>query len=428
MNRRKLLKQITTGAFALPLLGASDIGKHLPQVSEWKGEFSLDKVKDEAFWKKVKKTHYDVSDEFINLENGMFGVQPNMVVDAYCEFIRKVNRDSSGYVRNHFYKEDYQPIMDILSEFSGTEKEEILITRNATEAMNIIINGLPFKAGDEVIFHMQDYPSMIEAFQMLEKTKGIKIKEIEIPYIPKSDAEIVKLYEEAITEKTKCILVTHMIHLTGQIMPVKAISDMAKKKGVDVIVDAAHSFAHVDFKIPDLGCDFVGVNLHKWFSTPLGMGMLYVKKDRIKDLSPLFGDATKPDDSIYKLGHFGTISSPTYLTIPKAVEFNNLVTLPVKEARLRYLQNYWTSEIKNIPNAEMLTPTEPARSCAIATFKLNNMGVEEAAEKLYKGYGIFTVKRNLPGDKLGIRVTPNLYNGTNDLDRLLEGITALSKV
>ena len=427
MKRRTLLKQITTGAMALPLMGASDFEKLTSKSKNWKGQFNLDKIKDEAFWKEFKKEHYDISDEFINLENGQFGVQPKMVVDAYCEFIKKVNRENSGYTRNHFYKEDYKPIMETLAEFSGTGSDEILITRNATEALNILIQGISLKAGDEIILHMQDYPSMIEAFQMLEKTKGIKINKIEIPFIPESDAEIVKLYEDAITDKTKCILVTHMIHLTGQVMPVKAISDMAKKKGIDVIVDAAHSFAHLDFKIPDLGCDFVGVNLHKWFSTPLGMGMMYVKKDRIKDLSPMFGDNTKPNDSIYKLGHFGTISSPTYLTVPIAAEFNNMITLPVKEARLRYLQNYWSKEIENMPNAQMLTPTTPERSCAIATFKLNNIDVNKTIDKLYKEYGVFTVRRDLPGGDAGIRVTPNLYIGTSDIDKLLEGVQQLSK-
>ena len=175
MKRRTLLKQITTGAIALPLMGVSDFEKLTSKTKNWKGKFSLDKVKDEAFWKEFKKEHYDISDEFINLENGQFGVQPKMVVDAYCEFIKKVNRENSGYTRNHFYKEDYKPIMETLAEFSGTGSDEILITRNATEALNILIQGISLKAGDEVILHMQDYPSMIEAFQMLEKTKGIKI-------------------------------------------------------------------------------------------------------------------------------------------------------------------------------------------------------------------------------------------------------------
>ena len=429
MKRRSLLQKLAVGAISLPFIGRS-LDEYLPKenIAEWKGEFDLTKTQDEAFWKAFKKTHYDVSDKWINLENGYFGVQPKMVVDAYVESIKKVNSESSAYARRTFNQQDLGPVMDTLAKFSGAAREELLITRNATEALNILIQGIDFQPGDEVIFSEQDYPSMIEAFEMLEKTKGIIIKRIEVPMIPESDAQLVNLYQAAMTNKTRCILVTHLIHLTGQIMPVKAIADMARPKGVEVIVDAAHSFAHLDFKISDLGCDFVGVNLHKWFSAPIGMGLMYVKKNRIKDLSPMFGDVGQREDNVNKLGHFGTLSFPTLLTVPKAAEFNNMVTIPVKEARLRYLQNYWTKEIEGIANAELLTPTEAKRSCAIATFKLRNLDADEVIKRLYDDFGVFTVKRNLPENEEGIRVTPNLYSSTSDVDRLLEGIQKLSKM
>lgn len=429
MKRRTLLRNVASGAITLPFLSTRSFAKSLPKetLKEWNGTFTLDKVTDEHFWKEVRKTHYDITDEWINLENGYFGVQPKMVTDAYIEFIRKVNRENSGYARNAFYQQAYGEIMDTLAAFTGADRDELLITRNATEALNILIQGLPLDAGDEVILHDQDYPSMIEAFEMLEKNRGISIRKIDMPFVPKDDAEVVRLYEEAITPKTKCILVTHMIHLTGQIMPAKLIADMARPKGIDVIVDGAHSFAHLDYKIPDLGCDFVGVNLHKWFSTPIGMGMMYIKKSRIKDVSPLFGEVDQKPDNIHKLGHFGTLAFPTLLTVPKAAEFNNLVTAPVKEARLRYLQNYWTKEIAGIENAEMLTPLDKGRSCAIATFKMQNMKADEVIKRLFEDFGVFTVKRDLPGNEEGIRVTPNLYIGTADVDRILEGIKELSQ-
>ena len=429
MKRRSLLQKLVAGALSLPLMNSKGWGEMLSQESlaEWKDEFSLNRIQDEDFWKKFKQTHYDITDKWINLENGYFGVQPKMVVEAYTEFIHKVNNENSGFARRDFYRENNGPIMDALAAFSGADREELLITRNATEALNILIQGYPFEKGDEVILHNQDYHSMIEAFEMLEHTKGIVIKRIEVPMIPESDAQIVRLYEEAITPKTKCILATHLIHLTGQIMPIKAIADMAKSKGVDVIVDAAHSFAHIDFKIPDLGADFVGVNLHKWFSAPIGMGLMYVKKERIKDLKPMFGNVGQPEGRINKLGHFGTLSFPTLMTVPKAAEFNNMVTIPVKEARLRYLQNYWTKEIAGIENAELLTPTDPKRSCAIATFKLHNLGADDVIKRLYDEHSVFTVKRKLPRGEEGIRVTPNLYTSTADVDRMLEGLKELGK-
>ncbi len=423
MNRRELIKGLGLGAASLPFLSVNL--KANPLHSDWKGTFTDDKVKDEGFWKKFKKDYYDVSKNFINLENGFFGVQPVPVYQAYLKNIERLNKDSSKYLRTEYGK-DLKAIMKQLAAFSGVSDEELLITRNATEAMNIIINGLDLKAGDEVILHKQDYYSMIEAFEMLEKQKGIKIKVIRIPLVPKSDKEILDKYEAAVTEKTKCILVTHMIHLTGQIMPVEKIADAFKPKGIDVIVDAAHSFAQIDYNLSDLNCDFVGVNLHKWFGNPLGAGLLYVKKDRIKDLQPMFGDSSKAEDDIRRLGHFGTLSVPIVMTIPDAKDFNDMVTIPLKEKRLRYLQNYWTKEASGIPKVNVTTPaSDPKRSCAIASFAIEGMKTENVISGLLEKHNVFTVIRHLE-DQDVVRVTPNLYNNTGEMDVLLEGIKDLA--
>jgi len=423
MNRRELIKGLGMGAASLPFLSMAMTVS--PSMPEWKEFFTDDKVKDEAFWKKFKKDYYDVSKEFINLENGFFGVQPIPVYKAYLKNIERLNQFSSKYLRTE-YGADLKAIMKQLAEFSGVSDEELLITRNATEAMNIIINGLDLKAGDEVILHKQDYYSMIEAFEMLEKQKGIKIKVIRVPLLPKNDEEIISKYEAAVTSRTKCILTTHMIHLTGQIMPVKKIADTFKPRGIDVIVDAAHSFAQVDYKLGDLNCDFVGVNLHKWFGNPLGAGLLYVKKDRIKDLKPMFGDSAKEDNDIKKLGHFGTLSVPIVMTIPESKKFNDMVTIPLKEKRLRYLQNYWTKEAKGIPKVNVTTPDDPKRSCAIASFAIEGMKTEDVIRGLLEKHNVFTVIRHLE-DQDVVRVTPNLYNNTGEMDVLLEGLNDLAK-
>ena len=216
-----------------------------------------------------------------------------------------------------------------------------------------------------------------------------------------------------------------MIHLTGQIMPVRKLADRFKPKGIEIIVDAAHSFAQIDFKLKDLGADFVGVNLHKWFGNPLGAGLLFVNKDRIKDLKPLFGDSVDDENNIRKLGHFGTLSVPTLLTIPNALAFNQTVTIPTKEKRLRYLQNYWTSQAKDIPGVIVTTPTDPGRSCAIASFKIEGRETEEVISKLYENTRVFAVIRYLEDDEV-VRVTPGLYNLTDELDALLDGIKSIA--
>ncbi len=427
MNRRKLLKGLGISAASLPFVGFNFSNEIFPDdvITEWESEFTGDKTKDERFWKRFGKQFYQVSDEFINLENGYFGVQPLPVQKAYIKNIERVNAESSRYMRTEF-NSDLKKIMEGLTKFSGVEDGELLITRNATEAMNILIQGLNLKKGDEVILHKQDYYSMIEAFQMLEKQIGIKVKYIRIPLLPESDQQIINLYEEAVTDKTKCILATHLIHLTGQIMPIKKMAEAFKPKGIEMIVDAAHSFAQLDYKLPDLGVDFVGVNLHKWFGNPLGVGMLYVKKGRIKDLKPLFGDSKKAIGDIKRLGHFGTPSTPTVMTVSSAQQFNEMITLPVKEKRLRYLQNYWTGAARKIDKVIVTTPANPARSCALASFRIEGMEAKETVKQLHERFNVFTVIRFLEDEEV-VRVTPNLYNNIKEMDVLLDGLNVLAK-
>lgn len=421
MDRRKVLKGLGAGVASLPFLKAHAT---TPSITEYEGQFVVDQTKDEKFWRKFRKDFYEVPDDFINLENGFFGVQPIPVFNAYMENIKKLNINSSRYLRTE-YGNEFKAIVSNLARFAGIEPEEALITRNATEALNIAIQGLDFQHGDEVILSSQDYFSMIETFEMLEKQKGIRIKRISTPILPESDEQIVDCYREALSERTKCILLTHMIHLTGQIMPVKKIANEFQTRGINIIVDAAHSFTQIDFSLKDLEADFVGVNLHKWFGNPLGAGLLYVKKDRISDLRPMFGDSGSDINSISKLGHFGTLSVPTILTIPEAQKFNETLTIPIKEKRLRYLQNYWTSQAKGMPRVQVTTPLDSAKSCAIASFKIDGMDTKEVIAKLYEKTKVFTVIRYLEDQEI-VRVTPSLYNHTGELDILLEGIESIT--
>lgn len=427
LSRRNAFKKISLGLAGAPLFGKSlnDIPAK-EDFLKWQEAFSEDRTTDEAYWEKFRGEFYDIPSDFINLENGYFGVHPKPVHQSYLLNIEKVNRFSSQYMRTD-YVHDYREIMKSLAAFSSVHPEELLITRNATEALNILIQGLDLQKGDEVILNRQDYHSMIETFEMLEKRIGIKLKFIRLPLVPKNDEEILELYTEAVSPSTKCVLLTHMIHLTGQIIPVKKIADALRPRGIEIIVDAAHSFAQVDFKLGEMGADFVGVNLHKWFSNPLGAGMLYVKKGRVQDLKPLFGDSNRPKDNIHRLGHFGTLATPIIMTIPSAQEFNQMVTIPAKEKRLRHLQKYWTAEAMRIPKVVITTPTAEAQSCAIASFYIEGMEAKEIVHRLYEQFKVFTVIRQLE-DRQVVRVTPNLYNHTVELDTLLEGISTLAKL
>ncbi|MEL6625941.1 MAG: aminotransferase class V-fold PLP-dependent enzyme [Bacteroidota bacterium] len=421
MNRRNVLKGLGLSLMASPFLSwAHDVDSFHEESIPVEGS-----PDDEGFWKKFARKHYDISSDFVNLENGYFGVQPRSVLQAYQANIQKVNTLSSKYMRQEFYQRDFPEIMKSLAEIAGTSTDELLITRNATEALNILIQGIDWKKGDEVILQHHDYHSMIETFQMLEKQQGIVLKFVDVPLLPHNQEEIVQLYQNAVTPQTRGILLTHLTHLTGQILPVQAIAEFARSRGIEVIVDAAHSFAQLDYQLPDLGADFVGVNLHKWFGNPLGAGLMYVKEERILDIQPLFGDFRRKEDDIRKLGHYGTPATPVVMTLRAAAAFHQMVSIPRKEARLRYLQNYWTSQAQAMDRVQVTTPTDAAQSCALASFKVEGVEAKEVVRRLDEDFGVFTVIRRLKQDTV-VRVTPNLYNVKKDLDRLLEGIYDIS--
>jgi len=301
-----------------------------------------------------------------------------------------------------------------------------VITRNTTESLDTIILGMDLKPGDEAIMTDQDYSSKLETFEMRARRFGIKNKIISLPLHPKNDNEIVDAYEKAITNKTKVLLVTHLINLTGQILPVRAIAEMAHAKGIEIIVDAAHSFAQLDYKIPELDCDYYGASLHKWLCCPLGTGIMYMKKEKIEKTWPLFGDTSQPVDSIAKFEHIGTHPVSTNLTIAAAIKFHNSIGSKRKEERLRYLKNYWVEQVKDLPKVIINTPFEDERSCALANFAIEGMQPKAVADYLYDKHKIFTVGINRDSIQ-GVRVTPHLYTTKPELDLLVKAIQELSE-
>lgn len=374
---------------------------------------------DETVWAGVRE-QYAVSDDFINLENGYFSVQAKPVFDAFQRYNALLNREAAYFLRVQYPKR-LASVMQALAEFTGAAVEELVLTRNLVEAMNILIQGYPFQAGDEVVLSSQDYDSVVETFEMVRQRKGIALSKIRLPLHPQTDEEIVALYERAITARTRVLLVTHMIHLTGQLVPVAKIARMARAHGVDVFVDAAHSFAQIEYRLPELASDFVAVNLHKWFGAPLGVGLLYVRRERIADIAPLFGDTTCPIDDIRKLAHVGTTPPAPILAIEDALAFHHRIGGRNKEARLRYLKDYWVSRVRDFRAIELLTPEAPDRSCAIASFRIRGMEAQQVVDYLFDQHRIFTVARNIDGEA-GVRVTPHLYNTTKELDRLVQAL------
>lgn len=380
---------------------------------------------DEVYWSTVR-AKYTVSPDFINLENGYFGVQAQPVFEAFQRHQAQVNAENAYFLRERF-ADRLAGVMQALAAFCGAESGELLITRNLIEAMNILIQGYPFNAGDEVLLASHDYDSVVETLEMVQQRKQIALVRVSLPLDPESDEQIVGLYERAISAKTRVLLVTHMVHRTGQIMPVAKIAAMARRHGVDVMVDAAHSFAQIDYRIPALSADFVAVNLHKWLGAPLGVGLLYIRKPRIADIAPLFGDVRRAADGINKLAHFGTVPPAPIMTIEDALAFHNSIGSQNKEARLRHLTQYWLSQVRDLPNVEALTPRAPERSCAIAAFRIAGIPAKQVVERLMSEHRLFTVVREIEGSE-GVRVTPHLFTSTHELDVLVSAIRQICGV
>lgn len=289
----------------------------------------------------------------------------------------------------------------------------------------MIIGGMHWQAGDEAVMAEQDYGAMLDMFKQVAKRYGVVNKRISIPNHPVSDEEIVELYANAITSKTKLLMVCHMINITGHILPVQKICDMAHGKGVQVMVDGAHAFAHIRYSIPDLHCDYYGASLHKWLSVPLGAGLLYVKKEHIPNVWPLIGDSGPKEDDIARLNHIGTHPVHTDLTIADAIDFYKKLGPERKESRLRYLQQYWTTKVRSLPNVELNTPADPARSCAIANVGIKGMKPADLASVLLTRYKIYTVAIDYVNVH-GCRITPNVYTTPKELDQLVKALTELS--
>lgn len=381
-------------------------------------------AKDEDFWLNVRK-EYKLKPDYINLENGYYCIQPQEILTAYLKHLQEVNLQGAYYMRTVQY-DNKKRITGKLAELAGCSSDELIITRNTTESLDMIISGMEWKPGDEAVMANQDYGAMLDMFEQVSKRYGMVNKLINVPMHPKSDEEIVDLYAKAITSKTKLLMVCHMINITGQILPIKKICDMAHSKGVPVMVDGAHAFAHIDFKLNELNCDYYGCSLHKWLSVPLGAGFLYVKKENISKVWPLLAESERKPDDISRLNHTGTIPVHTDLAIENAIEFYNKLGAKRKEDRLRYLQNYWTSKVKGNPNIILNTPEDPSRSCAIANVCIKGMKPSVMAEILLKMYKVYTVAIDGKGVQ-GCRITPNVYITTDELDVFVKALNEMAK-
>jgi len=380
-------------------------------------------AEDEAFWALIRGK-YRLKPDYINLENGYFSMQAEPVLDAFIGQVRSLNYEASYYMRTRQY-DDKLAVRKRLAAIGGCSADELIITRNTTESLDTVIAGIDWKPGDEAVMAAQDYGAMLDMFALQARRRGIVNRIVSLPLDPRTDDEIVQLYANAITPKTRLLMVSQMVNITGQILPVRAIADMAHAKGVEVMVDGAHAFAQIDFRIPDLDGDYYGASLHKWLGTPLGAGILYVRSDKIAGLWPVFADSSVPDTDIRKLNHTGTHPCHTDLTIEPAIAFHEMIGIARKEARLRYLQNYWTSRVRGVPRIVLNTPSDPRRSCAIANVGISGIPPAELAKTLLDKYKVWTVAIDT-ANVHGVRITPQVFISTGELDTFVRALKSIA--
>jgi selenocysteine lyase/cysteine desulfurase len=420
MNKRSFLKNL-----AITGLASSASFKALSEtIEKYQDIPAAQLASDEEFWLQIR-SGYKLKPDYINLENGYYCFTPQETLEGYISMIREINYQGSWYFRTVQWDNKDKAAARLAKMFGGSS-DEVAITRNATESLDVIISGYPWQEGDEAVFAEQDYGSIKNMFELTSRRFGMVNKIVNVPLHPQSDEEVVRVYEAAITPRTKLIMVSHMINITGQILPVKKICDMAHSYGVEVMLDGAHCIAHFDFRIDELNCDYYACSLHKWLSVPLGAGLLYVKKDKIKKIWPLMAPYELDHPNIKNLNHTGTHPVATDLAVNNAIDYFEKIGAKRKEERLRYLQLYWSDQVRNVPGIRVNTPADPSRSCGIANVGIEGMDPNDMAKTLMDKYGIYTVGIDYAG-VVGCRITPNIYTTPSELDVFVSALKEMAK-
>src|SRR6187402_925660 len=384
----------------------------------------VDAALDEDYWANIQQA-FSVTRGIINLNNGGVSPSPRMVTEAFVRYTWQ-QEDATAYTMWQILEPQSETVRTGIAEIFGCDAEEIAITRNASESLEILLMGMDFKSGDEILTSTQDYPRMLTTLKQRELREGLKLNLIKIPIAPKDTNDIASAFERAVTPKTKLILVSHQINLTGQILPVKKVCDMAHARGIETIVDGAHSFAQFDFKREDLGCDYFGTSLHKWIYAPKGTGMLYVRKEKIPKLWALMASEDKNRNDIRKYEEIGTHSAAMRLAIGEAILFHNAIGGQRKEERLRYLSRYWMNKLKSVPKVGFNTSFDRRQSCAIANFKIDGVDPVALGGYLMSKHKIFTTPI-VHDEFTGIRITPNVYTTLWELDRFCDVVSDVAK-
>jgi len=411
MNRRHVLQSVLAGAAAVLQDNALDRVRAASAATS--GRSPEEVAGDEDYWSEIGSA-FSVDRNVINLNNGYVSPSPRVVQDALR---RQLEFSDIGpyHTMVRVLEPQVETVRRRIAQAAGCDSEEIAITRNSSESLENAQYGIDLKPGDEVLTTNQDYPRMIETFRQRERREGIVLKLISFPVPTVGMDDLYRRFEQAVTPRTKLILVCHITNRTGQIFPVKRICEMAKARGIEVIVDRAHAYAQFPFKQADLGCDYYGTSLHKWLLAPIGTGFLYVRREKIPKIWPMMAAPESMNANIRKFEEIGTHPAANHNAISEALTFHQTIGVDRKAARLRYLRSLWTSRVGELPGVRILTSPDPAQSCGIVLVSVKGKAAPKVSDELLDKHRIFTVPIVRP-DFEGIRVTPNIYTTVREVE------------
>ncbi|HUG00562.1 MAG TPA: aminotransferase class V-fold PLP-dependent enzyme [Longimicrobiales bacterium] len=377
---------------------------------------------NEEYWAEIQRA-FAIDRTMVNLNNGGVCPSPRVVQEALRRYLEFSN-EAPAYTMWKILEPAIESVRERLAGSFGVDPEEIAVTRNASEALEIVQLGLDLEPGDEVLTTNQDYGRMLTTWDQRARRDGIVVKKISFPLPPPSLDDLVRRFEEAIGPRTRVLHFCHITNLTGQIFPVGDLVALARRRGLEAIVDGAHAYAHFPFTHADLGCDFYGTSLHKWLLAPIGTGFLHVRRERIPDVWPLMAATEEQSGDIRKFEEIGTHPAANHNAIAEALTFHEAIGAERKAARLRFLRDRWMERVDGMPGVRLYTSRDPAMGCAISTVGLDGVETPALAEHLWKAHRIF-VTSILHDEFDGIRVTPNVYTTLEEIDRFA---AALEKV
>ena len=414
LTRRRFLETMLAAGAGIPALKDDGLERLLGLARRVDGRLPADVARDEDFWLGIQQA-FTLDRTLINLNNGGVSPSPRVVQEAMRRYLEYSNT-APVYTMWQVLEPEIESVRRRLAASFGCDPEEMAITRNASEALEIVQLGLPLERGDEVLTTTQDYPRMLTTWHQRERREGIVVKEISFPVPPPSQGDLADRIERAITPKTRVIHVCHITNLTGQIFPVKRICQLGRARGIEVIVDGAHAYAHFPFTRAELDCDYYGTSLHKWLLAPHGTGFLYVRKAKIERVWPMMAAPPEMNANIRKFEEIGTHPAANHNAIAEALTFHEGIGAERKAARLRYLFQRWAKRLEKLPKVKILTPYDPAQSCGLDSVVVEGMDVNKLVAYLWDKHRII-VTPIVHKEFSCVRVTPNVYTTTAEIDR-----------